>query len=143
MSAKRTTKVEMSDKGHVVKVLAGGRRRRMRGKTDWEKLETMSDEEIARAAREDPDAPLLTAKQLKKSYSVPDNVNVSAVRKRLHMSQQVFAYKYGFALDAVQDWEQGRRRPNRSARVLLQVIAREPDAVDRALRGASRGKAAL
>jgi putative transcriptional regulator len=78
--------------------------------------------------------PLLTARQLKESYRVPDKVNVRSVRKNLHMSQQVFSHRYGFALDAVQDWEQGRRKPNRSARVLLMVIAREPDAVNRALR---------
>ena len=133
MSAKRTTKVELTEKGEVVKVLPGGRRQRIRDKTDWKRLEAMADAEIERTARDDPDAPLLTARQLKESYRVPDNVNVSAVRKRLHMSQQVFACKYGFALDAVQDWEQGRAQPDGPARAYLLVIDREPRAVVRAL----------
>ena len=34
---------------------------------------------------------------------------------------------------ALQDWEQGRRVPDRAARVLLTVIGHEPDAVVRAL----------
>jgi putative transcriptional regulator len=52
----------------------------------------------------------------------------------MRMSQGAFARKYGFSVDALQDWEQGRMRPSQSARVLLTVIAREPVAVDRALR---------
>jgi putative transcriptional regulator len=41
--------------------------------------------------------------------------------------------RFGFAIDAVQDWEQHRRMPDRTARILLTVIAREPAAVTRAL----------
>lgn len=36
-------------------------------------------------------------------------------------------------VDAVRNWEQGRRTPEESARVLLKVIDREPEAVLRAL----------
>ena len=36
---------------------------------------------------------------------------------------------FGFAIDAVQDWEQHRRTPDRTARILLKAIEREPDAV--------------
>ena len=47
---------------------------------------------------------------------------------------EAFARKYGFALSAVRDWEQGRRRPDRSARILLKIVEREPEAgVTRAL----------
>ncbi len=64
---------------------------------------------------------------------VPDEVDVKAIRKRLRCSQSQFSRRFGFAIDAVQDWEQHRRRPDRTARVLLTVIDREPDAVNRAL----------
>src|SRR5208337_4052935 len=64
---------------------------------------------------------------------VPDDVDVRALRKRLGCSQSEFSRRFGFAIDAVQDWEQHRRTPDRTARVLLTVIAREPDAVSRAL----------
>jgi putative transcriptional regulator len=64
---------------------------------------------------------------------VPDEVDVRAIRKKLGMSQRQFAASFGFGLDAVQNWEQGRRRPEGAARAFLKVIEREPDAVRRAL----------
>ncbi|MGD0073241.1 MAG: transcriptional regulator [Candidatus Binataceae bacterium] len=64
---------------------------------------------------------------------VPDDVDVKALRKKLKCSQSEFSRRFGFAIDAVQDWEQHRRTPDRTARVLLTLIAREPDAVSRAL----------
>ncbi len=64
---------------------------------------------------------------------VPDKVNVRKIRRRLGLSQEVFAETYGFALSAVRDWEQGRRKPERSARILLKIVEKEPEAVTRAL----------
>lgn len=64
---------------------------------------------------------------------VPDDIDVKALRKRLGYSQSEFSQRFGFAIDAVQEWEQHRRMPDRTARILLKVIAREPDAVTRAL----------
>jgi putative transcriptional regulator len=64
---------------------------------------------------------------------VPARVNVKKIRTGLGLSQQSFAQTYGFALSAVRDWEQGRRQPERSARILLKIVEKEPDAVTRAL----------
>lgn len=64
---------------------------------------------------------------------VPARVNVRKIRTRLGLSQESFAQTYGFALSAVRDWEQGRRQPERSARILLKVVEKEPEAVTRAL----------
>ncbi|MGH7034906.1 MAG: helix-turn-helix domain-containing protein [Stellaceae bacterium] len=58
---------------------------------------------------------------------------MTAIRKRLGLSQADFAVQFGFKLDAVQNWEQGRRRPEGAARAFLRVIEREPAAVQRAL----------
>ncbi len=66
---------------------------------------------------------------------VPDEVDVKALRKRLKCSQAEFSRRFGFAIDAVQDWEQHRRTPDRTARIFLTVIAREPKAVRSALAG--------
>jgi putative transcriptional regulator len=52
---------------------------------------------------------------------VPRAVDVRKIRKQLGLSQETFAATYGFALSAVRDWEQGRRRPERSARILLNM----------------------
>jgi putative transcriptional regulator len=64
---------------------------------------------------------------------VPERVNVKRIRQRLGLSQEAFAQTYGFALSAVRDWEQGRRKPERSARILLRIVEKEPEAVTRAL----------
>ena len=65
--------------------------------------------------------------------TVPDSVDVSGLRARLNLSQAAFAQAFGLDLGAVQAWEQHRRRPDRAARILFAVIAREPHAVLRAL----------
>ena len=64
---------------------------------------------------------------------VPAHVDVRSVRRRLGLSQAKFAARFGFALDAVRNWEQGRRHPDVAARAFLTVIDREPEAVKRAL----------
>ena len=64
---------------------------------------------------------------------VPIEVDVKAIRRKLGMSQAQFAASFGFGLDAVQNWEQGRRRPEGAVRAFLKVIEREPEAVRRAL----------
>lgn len=71
----------------------------------------------------------------KRSFGVhvPARINVKKIRARLGLSQESFAQTYGFALSAVRDWEQGRRQPERSARILLKVVEKEPEAVKRAL----------
>ncbi len=58
---------------------------------------------------------------------------IVALRKRMKLSRQKFADRFGLDARAVQDWEQGRRVPDRTARVLLTVIDRDPEAVIRAL----------
>ena len=77
----------------------------------------------------------LDASGNKRSYRVhvPARVDVKKIRTRLGLSQERFAQTYGFALSAVRDWEQGRRQPERSARILLKVVEKEPEAVTRAL----------
>jgi putative transcriptional regulator len=64
---------------------------------------------------------------------VPAKVDVKKIRQRLGLSQESFAATYGFAVSAVRDWEQGRRQPERSARILLKVVEKEPEAITRAL----------
>ena len=64
---------------------------------------------------------------------VPEEVDVKSIRNRLGLTQPEFSLRFGFDVRAVQDWEQNRRQPERAARVLLTVIAHEPEAVSRAL----------
>jgi putative transcriptional regulator len=69
---------------------------------------------------------------------VPDAVDVKAIRVRLKMSQNVFADFFGFERSAVKNWEQGRRTPEKTARVLLTVIAHDPKVVREALMATPR-----
>jgi len=64
-----------------------------------------------------------------------ETVDVAALRKSMALSQAQFAVRFGLDKNAVIEWEHGRRRPDRSARVLLRVIAKHPDAVVDALAG--------
>jgi putative transcriptional regulator len=63
----------------------------------------------------------------------PPEVDVRAVRAATGLSRSKFARKFALDPRALQDWEQGRRRPDRAARAYLAVIARRPDAVEEAL----------
>ncbi len=74
-----------------------------------------------------------TADKRKYRVHVPEKIDVKKIRSGLGLSQEAFAQKYGFAVSVVRDWEQGRRRPERSARILLKIVEREPEAVTRAL----------
>jgi putative transcriptional regulator len=65
--------------------------------------------------------------------SVPTDVDVKAIRGRLHMTQSKFSDMFGFSLDAVKHWEGGRRTPEASARAFLTVISKNPEAVLSAL----------
>ncbi len=63
----------------------------------------------------------------------PAAEHILAIRKRMKLSRQKFADRFGLDARALQDWEQGRRVPDRAARVLLTVIDRDPEAVVRVL----------
>jgi DNA-binding transcriptional regulator YiaG len=54
------------------------------------------------------------------------------MRTELELTQEQFALRFGFDLDALQNWEQGRRKPDRAISAYLRVIARNPDAAARA-----------
>ncbi len=59
----------------------------------------------------------------------PGDIDVRAIRERLGLTRPAFAQRFGLAVAAVRDWEQGLRRPDLAARVLLMVIARSPETV--------------
>ena len=59
-------------------------------------------------------------------FSEPD---VRAIREQYGLSQDKFASLIGISVGTLRNWEQGRRRPEGPARVLLRVAARHPEAV--------------
>jgi putative transcriptional regulator len=66
-------------------------------------------------------------------FPLPLDVDVRAVRAETGLSRTEFARRFALDPRALQDWEQGRRRPDRAARAYLTVIARYPEAVVEAL----------
>lgn len=106
-------------------------------KVDWAKVTRISEKDIAKQIASDADtAPIFTDAELDRARRVIPSAsvrNVKSLRRRLGLSQQQFADRYGFSVETIRNYEQGHRQPTGPARVLLQVIASEPDAVTRAL----------
>ena len=65
---------------------------------------------------------------------IPPEIDVKAIRGRLGLTQQEFAVRFGFNINTLRHWEQGRRVPEGPTRAYLMVIDREPQAVEKALR---------
>jgi putative transcriptional regulator len=106
-------------------------------KIDWKALVATTDAQIdAQIAGDHDTAPIFTSEELATAKHIvplmsPDDVK--AIRQRLSLSQDQFATRFGFSVETIRNYEQGHRRPTGPARVLLRVIASEPDAVTRAL----------
>jgi putative transcriptional regulator len=62
---------------------------------------------------------------------IPEDVDVNAIRTQLGLWQTEFGY--AVSPRSLQEWEQGRRRPEGAVRAYLTVIARNPQAVEKAL----------
>lgn len=63
----------------------------------------------------------------------PYEVDVAELRKRLGLTQERFAARFGFSVATLRHWERGDRKPQGAALVLLNLIDREPETVMRAL----------
>lgn len=94
--------------------------------TDWQKIDAMTDADIARQIASNPDA-------------APDMalaLDVRAIRRAAGMTQAEFAAAYEFSIRTVQEWERGAKKPSGSARTLLRAIKADPEAIRRALAAA-------
>ncbi len=94
---------------------------------------TRFGEELIQSAREALDIAKGRAKAAKKIDV--ELVDVAQLRKKMKLSQTAFADKFGLSAASVKDWEQGRRYPDATARILLKVIAKSPRVVEEAIRG--------
>ena len=54
---------------------------------------------------------------------------IKRVRAKLNLSQAEFAMMIGVSLRTLQNWEQGRRKPDGPAKALLKVAVQNPAAV--------------
>ena len=65
---------------------------------------------------------------------VPAEIDVRAIRRRTGLSQDDFATAFGFTINQIRDWEQGRARPLGGVRAYLFIIERDPKRVLELLR---------
>ena len=54
---------------------------------------------------------------------------IKTVREKLKVSQNEFALMIGVSVRTLQNWEQGRRKPEGPAKALLRIASRNPGAV--------------
>lgn len=75
----------------------------------------------------------LTLRTTEVEYKAPPEMTpakVLAVRKKLHVSQPVFARRLRTKPQTVKNWEQGIAKPNDQAAILLALIDRNPAILD-------------
>ena len=60
---------------------------------------------------------------------LPDEIDVKRIRTKARMSQAEFARAFCINPRTLQEWEQGRRKPDATSRAYLAVIARNRGAV--------------
>jgi putative transcriptional regulator len=96
--------------------------------------ESVLGEKLLRSAQQARDWVQGKPVRVRVTYVPAPRVDVRKLRARMGLSQTQFAAKFGFSLDSIQNWEQGHRQPEGPARVLLVVIAKNPKAVEAALR---------
>ena len=58
-----------------------------------------------------------------------EDPDVQTIRESYRLSQEQFATLLGISVRTLQNWEQGRRRPRGTAKILLRVAERHPEAV--------------
>jgi len=77
------------------------------------------------------------ARQPSRCVVLPDDVDAKAIRTKARMSQAQFARAFCINPRTLQEWEQGRRKPDATTRAYLAVIARNPEGALKALANAT------
>src|ERR1700722_5810384 len=110
-------------------------RRTTKAKSELRSMRPMTDAEGLAAARGDPDAKPFTTAQLARMKHTP---RAKPIRRALGLTQEEFAMRFRIPLGTLRDWEQGAAQPHRAAQAYLTVIARDPEAVSKALKPRQR-----
>jgi putative transcriptional regulator len=97
----------------------------------------MTQKQIEAAANADRDNRPLSASDLGRMKRTP---RVRIIRRALGISQEDFAARYHIPIGTLRDWEQGRVAPDQAAKAYLTVIARDPEAVRKALNPPQRAQ---
>ena len=68
---------------------------------------------------------------------IPAEIDAAAIRAKTGLSQMNFAKQIGVSVATLRNWEQGRRVPDGPAQVLLRMLNRDPEIVQRTLKSAA------
>jgi putative transcriptional regulator len=131
MSESNIVRVRSLPDGSVVQVMPDGSTQPIEDRTDWARLEAMTEEEIEANALSDPDNPPLTDEELARMRRVPDP---ERIRTRLGLTQAEFADQFEISIHVLRAWEQRERWLDTAAITLLRIIEQDPDGVRAALR---------
>lgn len=85
---------------------------------DWDRIDAMSDEDIAQQVMDNPDAAAL-----------PLAIDVRGIRENLGFNKKQFARLLRVPYGTLLNWEYGRNEPSGAARVLFKVLEKRPNAV--------------
>lgn len=99
----------------------------------WAQLRSKANTQVLAEARGDPDALPIEDRRAGSLGPPGRSSTVKRIRWKLGLSQSEFSAAFGIPLGTLRDWEQRRRKPDQAARSYLEVIARDPGAVRRAL----------
>ena len=102
-------------------------------KHDWSRFDAMSQAQRHVAAARASNGKPLTPADFKRMKRTPQ---VKVIRRALGLTQEEFSGRFHIPLGTLRDWEQGAVVPDQSARAYLTVIARDPEAVRKALASA-------
>ena len=104
----------------------------------WARLRAKRSDQVLAEARADSTALPVEDRKPGSLGRVGRVALAKRIRWALHMSQIEFAKTFRIPLGTLRDWEQHRRDPDQAAQAYLEVIAREPEAVRRALARAAK-----
>ena len=130
MSDENTIRARRTADGRLEQILPDGTTRPLEDRSDWARVDAMTDEEAYQNALDDPDNPPLTPEQLAKMRRVP---NPREIRLEMGLTQKEFARQFEISLGTLREWEEGIRHLDRTAVSYLTVIEKIPDAVRQAL----------
>jgi putative transcriptional regulator len=122
MPRNRLVTATLDANGNVYRLLPGGKKRLMKPRVDWAKVDATTEADIARhIAEDDAEAAAEGVRRIK------------AIRKSTGLTRSAFAERIGVSAETVQAWESAQSWPEGPARKLLRALERAPKTVMKAL----------
>ena len=111
----------------------------MKGRINWALIRSRDQATIDRLASEEMQAIGLRWENIRffRPYSSRPP-NVKAIRRKLGLSQSEFAKRFRLSQRTVQQWEQGRSKPDQPAQNFLRIIEFAPHMAARVVGGTVR-----